>query len=80
MQERVRTGLISRILEFRSLKALADGKNISFSILEPGRLGATGDCNAVPHLDAGHVVLFEHHASGLEIGHLRFETSVPPHS
>src|ERR1700682_2910979 len=45
------------------LEALADGEDISFGVFEPGGFCAAGGGDAVGHLHAGHVVLFEFHAA-----------------
>ena len=49
---------------YPQLEALADGEDISFGVFEPGGFCAAGGGDAVGHLHAGHVVLFEFHAAG----------------
>ena len=61
--------LFSVVAECKThLQPLADGKNVSFGVLEPRRLRATPSCDAVDRLDPGHVVFFKLHASRFQGG------------
>ena len=53
-------------------EALADGQDLSLGILEPRRLGPTAGRDAVPHRTIA-LVLLEHDAPRLELGHLSFD-------
>src|SRR5204863_5905620 len=52
------------------LQPLTDGKNVSFSVLEPRRFRATTGCDTVDGLDPRHVVFFKRDASRFKCGDL----------
>src|SRR6266545_585447 len=55
------------------LQPLDHGHDVSLAVLEPGGPGPAPGGDAVLHLAPGDVVLLEHDAAGLELGHLRLD-------